>query len=87
MLLELPSQLVREALVLVATSAAPFLAVLLGVGLVVGVMQAMTQVHDSAVGFVPRLASVLLLIGLLGGSVLDHLAAFFAQSMVRMAGG
>lgn len=87
MALELPTVLVREGLVQLAVAAAPFLAALLAVGLVVGVLQAMTQVHDSAVGFVPRLATVLFLVLVCGGAVLDRLAAFFSQSMLRMAGG
>lgn len=87
MALELPSVLLREGLVQLMTAAGPFLAALLVVGLVVGVLQAMTQVHDAAVGFLPRLVTVLLLITLVGGSVVDRLAAFFASAVVRMAGG
>ena len=87
MALELPTTLVREMLVLLSMTSAPFLAALLGVGLVVGVAQAMTQVHDPAVGFVPRLGSVILLVAVLGGTVMDRLAAFFAQAVLRMAGG
>lgn len=87
MALELPTVLLREGLVQLLTAAGPFLVALLAVGLVVGVLQAMTQVHDAAVGFLPRLLTVLLLITLVGGSVVDRLAAFFASSVVRMAGG
>ncbi len=87
MALELPNVLLREGLVQLLTAAGPFLVGLLVVGLVVGVLQAMTQVHDAAVGFLPRLLTVILLITLVGGSVVDRLAAFFASSVVRMAGG
>ena len=87
MALELPTVLLREGLVQLLTAAGPFLVALLAVGLVVGVLQAMTQVHDAAVGFLPRLLTVLVLIAVIGGSVVDHLAAFFASSVVRMAGG
>jgi flagellar biosynthetic protein FliQ len=87
MSLDLPTSLVREALVLLATLSAPFMAALLGVGVVFGVAQAMTQVHDAAVGFVPRLMSVVGLMLLIGGEVLSRLATFFADAVVRMAGG
>ena len=49
----------REALVLtLAVSAVP-LGAALAVGLVVGVLQAATQVQDPAIGVVPRLCAVL----------------------------
>ena len=55
-------QLLHNALLQLATVGGPVLAALLVVGLVVGVLQAATQINDPAVGFVPRLAATLLVI-------------------------
>ena len=85
--LELPHVVARESMVLLGMVVFPFVGGLLGVGLIVGVLQAMTQVHDPAVGFLPRMLTVMLLVTWFGGDVLERLAALFSSSVLRMAGG
>jgi len=87
MALELPAQLLREGLTLLAILMGPFIGVLLVIGVAVGLLQAMTQLHDPSVSFLPRMLAVIGTALLIGGSVLERLAAFFAGAMVRMAGG
>jgi flagellar biosynthetic protein FliQ len=87
MALELPAQLLREGLTLLALLTGPFIGVLLVIGVAVGLLQAMTQLHDPSVSFLPRILAVIGTALLIGGSVLERLAAFFASAMVRMAGG
>ena len=53
--------LVREALTTVVVLSLPVLIVGLVVGLATGVLQTVTQVHDHALSFVPKLVAVLLL--------------------------
>ena len=48
---ELPSSLLREGLMLLGTGGAPLFAAALLVGLLVGVLQAATQINDPATGF------------------------------------
>jgi flagellar biosynthesis protein FliQ len=48
----------REAVVVVLLVSAPPLLAALAVGLVTGVLQAATQVHEPALGVVPRLLAV-----------------------------
>lgn len=50
--------LVREALQLGLLVAAPMLAVALLVGLVIGVLQTVTQVQDQTLSFVPKLVAM-----------------------------
>ncbi|ABC81135.1 flagellar biosynthetic protein FliQ [Anaeromyxobacter dehalogenans] len=83
---ELPGALLREALLLLAAVGGPVLGALLLVGLVVGVLQAATQVNDAAVGFLPRVAAAGAVIWLLGGWMMDRLSGFLAQCILRMAG-
>lgn len=83
---ELPGSLVREAFALLAITAGPFLGVVLVVGLVVGVLQAATQVNDPAVSFLPRALAGILVAWAFGPLAVDKLAAFFVSAVTRMSG-
>lgn len=80
------SGLVREAFGILATTGAPLLVLLFATGLVMGVLQAATQVNDPAVGFLPRLVIGLGVVWLFGGSAVEQLARFFASALWRAAG-
>jgi flagellar biosynthesis protein FliQ len=59
--------IVREGLALALLVSLPVLLVSLGVGLVVGVLQAATQLRDGTLSFVPRLAAGVAAIAAFGG--------------------
>ncbi len=82
----LPAGLLREGFLLLVNVGGPLFAVLLGVGLVVGVLQAATQINDPAVGFLPRVGGALLLCWFAGGWMMERLAGFLATALTRMAG-
>ena len=86
MTLDLPGALVREALLLLSVVGGPVFGTLLFVGLVMGVLQAATQVNDSAVGFLPRAAAAGAVLWLAGGWMMERLSGFLGQSILRMAG-
>ena len=48
---DLPSSLMREGFAVLASVGGPFVLALLVVGLLVGLLQAATQINDPAVGF------------------------------------
>ncbi|HEY2899402.1 MAG TPA: flagellar biosynthetic protein FliQ, partial [Polyangia bacterium] len=50
---EVPEALMHEGMLLLASTAGPFVGGLLLVGLVVGILQSATQINDPAVGFLP----------------------------------
>lgn len=83
----LPGVLFREGLTLVVGVGGPLFLAMLVAGLVIGVLQAATQVNDPAVSFLPRVAVGGLVLWLAGGWMLERLSAFLAQSITRMAGG
>ncbi len=56
----------REALLLVLTVSAPPVLAALAVGLVTGILQAATQVQEPSVAVAPRLAAVLVALGVAG---------------------
>jgi flagellar biosynthesis protein FliQ len=83
---ELPSSLLREGLGLLAVVGAPLFAAALVVGLVVGVLQAATQINDPATGFLPRAAAAVLVCWLAGPWMSERLARFLGTCIERMSG-
>jgi flagellar biosynthetic protein FliQ len=78
----------RNALLVVVAVSAPFLLVGLAVGLTVAVVQTATQLQETILTFVPKLAAALIVIALAGHWMLDKLgrfttAAFTAQTEAR----
>ena len=82
----LPAALVQEGLAVLGTAGAPLFAAILLVGLAVGVLQAATQVNDSAVGFLPRALAAGAVVWLAGAWMTERLAGFLARCIVAMAG-
>ncbi len=82
---ELPAMLMREGMQLLAVVAAPLMGALLVVGLIVGILQAATQINDPAVGALPRLIAAGLAILFFGGWMITRFAAFFVSAAHRMA--
>jgi flagellar biosynthesis protein FliQ len=83
---ELPGSILREGLGLLGMVGSPLFAAALLVGLVVGVVQAATQINDPAMGFLPRAGAAVLVCWLAGPWIADRLAGFLASAITRMAG-
>jgi flagellar biosynthesis protein FliQ len=83
---ELLLRVVREGLLLVLVVSAPPLLASLLVGLVVGVLQAATQIQDQTLAFVPKLFVVVLVLILLGpwlgAQVVRFAQAVFAAAWI-----
>ena len=62
----------------------PLLLVILGVGLVVGTLQAATQVQDQSVGFVVRLLAVVVSLVVLLPWMLDRMVVYSADLFERI---
>jgi flagellar biosynthesis protein FliQ len=86
MTLEIPANLLREGLVMVGVVGGPIFLVMLGVGLIMGILQAATQINDTAVGFLPRAAAAAACLWLAGGWMMERMSQYLAQSIVRMSG-
>ena len=83
---ELPSSLMREGFGVLAAVGGPFVISLLVVGLIVGLLQAATQINDPAVGFLPRLITGLLVAYFTGPWVLERLSRYLAAAFRGMSG-
>lgn len=70
------TRLTAESLYLVLLVSAPVLLASLAVGLFVGVLQAVTQVHEQSLAFVPKLVAVGLALALGGAWMGGELVQF-----------
>lgn len=68
-----------------ALIAAPILLSSLGVGLVIGLIQAATSVSEQTLTFVPKLAAIALVLVLLGASMLALLGDFANEIFDQIA--
>ena len=59
-------------------SAGPVLIVALGIGLLIGIIQAATSINEMTLSFVPKLVPVLLTLALIANFMLTGLADYFA---------
>ncbi len=64
-----------QALIVTAKVAAPFLLVVLALGLIVGLFQSVTQLQEPTLSFVPKLMAAALVIAIAGPWMLDELVA------------
>jgi len=76
--------LARDASWLVLVLAGPLLGAGLAVGLVVSVVQAVTQVQEASLSFIPKLAAVLAVIAVLGHWMLGQMLGFTATLLASL---
>ncbi len=72
----------REAVATVILIASPILITALVVGLLTGVIQAMTQVQDHSVSSIPKLLAVGVVLIICGPWMAEHLVEY-AQTLIR----
>lgn len=72
-----------DALWLAAKVAGPFLLVVLAIGLIVGLIQSVTQLQEQTLSFVPKLIGAAVVIAVSGSWMLDQMVAFGNELMAR----
>jgi flagellar biosynthetic protein FliQ len=75
----------REGLLLVLLLSAPPLLASVAVGLVMGVVQATTQIQDQTLAFVPKLVVVLLVLAAMGPVLGAQLVRFTSALLLSIA--
>ncbi len=70
-----------SALVVAAKVAGPFLLVVLGVGLVIGILQSVTQLQEQTLTFVPKLIGAAIVIAVSGSWMLQSMVNFGQELM------
>lgn len=82
MSLDTATELVRQTLVLALLVSAPMLVIGIAVGIFVSLLQAITQIQEQSLSFVPKIAamvaSVVLFMPWIGHRVMEYAAAMFS---------
>jgi flagellar biosynthetic protein FliQ len=71
----------REALVLLLMVSLPILLMVLVVGLVVSIFQAITQIHENTLSFVPKLIAAVLVFAIAGPWMLSTLVDYIRRTL------
>jgi flagellar biosynthesis protein FliQ len=77
---------VNGALLTTVLVAGPFLAVVMGVGMIVSLFQALTQINEMTLSFVPKFLGTALVLALLGPWLLRQLETFAIQILGGFGG-
>ena len=71
----------HEALTLLLMVAMPLLGTIMAVGLLVSVFQAVTQIHEATLAFVPKLIAALVVFAIAGPWMLTTLVDFLRRTI------
>lgn len=74
-------ELIQNAMLMTAKAAGPLLLVALIVGLIVGVLQAATQVNEASISFVSKLVAVGVMLIVLGSWTMRSLVDYTQRSI------
>ncbi len=74
----------REALETMLLVVVPVLLVALGVGLTVSLLQAITQINEATLSFLPKLVAVAVTLVLLGPWIIAQLTGFIARTLTGL---
>jgi flagellar biosynthetic protein FliQ len=78
--------LTRDAVLLFASGAATFLLPVLIVAIVVGLLQTILSVSEQSLSFLPKLLTLVAVIGVAGERVMTGLANFLESGLIDMVG-
>ena len=71
----------REALTLLLMISMPVLGVVMGVGLVVSIFQAITQIHEATLAFVPKLVAAVAVFAIAGPWMVTTLVDYIRRTI------
>ena len=83
---ELVIKLGHDAMVTAAMLAGPILGATLAIGLVVSIFQALTQINEATLTFIPKMIVVALVIMLAGPWMMDVMTQYTSQLFENIAG-
>jgi flagellar biosynthetic protein FliQ len=78
-------QIVREGIIVALKMGAPIMLIGLSVGLVISLVQALTQVQEMTLSFIPKILVVFMSLLVLGPFMLDVLSVFTLKLLSRIA--
>jgi flagellar biosynthesis protein FliQ len=76
----------QQALMLLLTVSAPILLVVLGVGLVISIFQAATQINEATLSFVPKIVAAVVVLAVAGPWMLTMLVEYLQRTLKALPG-
>lgn len=76
----------QEALLMLLMVSAPILGTALLVGLLISLFQAVTQIHEATLAFVPKLVAVVAVFAIAGPWMLNMLVEYIRRTMEAIPG-
>lgn len=76
----------REAILLIVKLVSPTLLISVGVGLVIAIFQAATQIHEQTLSFAPKILIIGVILILSGAWMIANIQEFFQYIMSYMSG-
>jgi flagellar biosynthetic protein FliQ len=80
-------EIVREAIIVTLKMGAPVMLIGLTVGLTISLVQALTQIQEMTLAFIPKILVIFVSLLLLGPFMLGTLTVFTKQLIARIASG
>ncbi|RCW66155.1 flagellar biosynthesis protein FliQ [Pseudorhodoferax soli] len=71
----------QDALALMLLVSAPLLAIILVIGLVVSIFQALTQINEATLSFVPKLVAAIVVLAMAGPWMLSTLVDYIRRTI------
>ena len=75
----------RDALTLLLMISMPVLGVVMAVGLIVSIFQAVTQIHEATLAFVPKLIAAMVVFAIAGPWMLSTLVDYLRGMLLSIA--
>lgn len=69
-------EIMQQTMVVILKISVPLLGVSMGVGLIIAIFQAATQIHEQTLTFVPKLLTIALLLIMMGGFIISTISDF-----------
>jgi len=76
----------RESILLIIKLVSPMLIISVGVGLVIAIFQAATQIHEQTLSFAPKILIIGVILIVAGSWMISNIQEFFQYIMSYMAG-
>jgi flagellar biosynthetic protein FliQ len=85
MTVELAVHIIRQALITVLTAAAPVLIVGLAIGLVVSIFQAISQIHEMTLTFIPKIVAIFAALMIFGQWIIRVILDFTTAILANLS--
>ena len=85
MSIELVNQIIKQALITVLLASAPALIIGLIVGLVISIFQAVTQIHEVTLAFIPKIVAIFISLIIFGPWIIGVIIKFTTDLLSNLS--